>query len=136
MSMAEYDDMGYDSEDIRELRRKESVTRHKGKIERAAKRYGWRLEQEQGNIGLLIFVKTLPGFDDAQINVYTTKMTVTTILWHPKRGKGSMYRLNVPFHMLAAIFENPRVHSSKFNHAGGYFPRKASTQMPKEFYGI
>jgi hypothetical protein len=99
-----------------------------------AERHGWALEQEQGNIGLLIFVKTLDGFDDAQINVYTTRMTVTTILTHPKRGRGSMYRLNVPFKMLDAIFQSPRVHASKFKHAGGYFARPAERGMPPGWY--
>ena len=52
--------------------------------------YEYRLEQEQENIGLLIFVA--PG---VQINVYYSKRTVATCLDHPTKGRTQMFRRNV-----------------------------------------
>lgn len=125
------DDMpDFDEEDRRP--RERNVTKNKDKIVRAAKRHGWTLREEQPNIGLLIFDKVCSVFEGdttnghAQVNVYTTAMTVTTIVNHPRRGRGQMYRLNVPWHMLEAIFKNPRVHARAFKHPGGYFPKKVS----------
>ena len=71
-----------------------------------AKRHGWKLEQEQKGIGLLVFVK-----DDKQVNVYTTKMTVGTALTHPKQGKTQLFRRDVSMQLLDKIFDNPRVHT-------------------------
>ena len=75
-------------------------------ILKAAKIHGYALEQEQPEIGLMIFTK-----GGVQINVYTTRMTVGTCLEHPKKGKTQMFRKNVSLELLDRIFKNPRVHT-------------------------
>lgn len=107
-----------------------SVTKNKDKIVALAAKYKWKLREDQTDIGLLIFEKMCSVFDGdtinghAQINVYTTTMTVTTIVNHPKRGRGQMYRRDVDWRFLDWIFKNPRVHASRFKHPGGYFPKR------------
>lgn len=57
--------------------------------------------------------------NDTRINVYYTTGTVGTCLNHPSQGKTQLFRRNVGMNELAAIFENPRVHTGK-----GYYYRK------------
>jgi hypothetical protein len=45
-----------------------------------------------------------------RINVYYSRMTVATVVDHPKFGRNSMYRKQVTFIDLAKIFANPRAH--------------------------
>lgn len=68
--------------------------------------YNWRETDHQENIGMLIFNRL-----DAQINIYYTKMTVTTCIKHPKLGKTQLFRRNVYFETLEKIFKNPRTHT-------------------------
>lgn len=75
-------------------------------IENLAKKKGYRLEQRQEDIGLLIFTK-----GRVQINVYTSKMTVGTCLQHPKSGRTQLFRKYVDMPLLAKIFEEPRIHT-------------------------
>ncbi|MCX5794925.1 MAG: hypothetical protein NTY77_05485 [Elusimicrobia bacterium] len=70
-----------------------------------ANKHGYRMEQHQENIFLLIFVK--PG---VQINVYYSTMTVGTAINHPKQGKTQLFRRGCSLQDLAAIFKNPRAH--------------------------
>lgn len=53
-----------------------------------------------------------------RINIYLTKMTVSTCLEHPKKGKTQLFRKNVSFEMLRDIFANPRKHTGK-----GYYTK-------------
>ncbi|HBA73067.1 MAG TPA: hypothetical protein DCZ63_13025 [Geobacter sp.] len=75
---------------------------------RVAKRHGYVLEQEQPEIRLLIFSK-----GSVQVNVYWTRMTVSTCLRHPTLGKTQLFRREVSLTLLDKIFENPRVHTDK-----------------------
>lgn len=71
-----------------------------------AKQNKWVEIDHQENIGMLRFEK-----EDAKINVYYTRMTVTTCIDHPKKGKTQLFRRNVDYKKLDAIFKKPRVHT-------------------------
>lgn len=73
-----------------------------------AKENGFIPLDYQKNIGMLSFTKA-----DVRINIYLTKMTVCTVVPHPKKGTNSLYRRNVSLELLKQIFENPRVHTNK-----------------------
>ncbi len=60
------------------------------------------------NTGMLRFKK-----DDIGINVYATKMTVTTEINHPKKGKTQLHRKTCTMLLLETIFSNPRIHTGK-----------------------
>lgn len=77
-------------------------------IARVGAKHGWVVEQEQRNIGLLILVR-----GDEQMNVYYTRMTVGTIVSHPKKGRTQMFRRNVSPSQLEMLMQKPRAHSSK-----------------------
>lgn len=68
----------------------------------------------QENIGLISYSD-----GSTRINVYLSKMTVSTCLNHPKKGKTQLFRKNVTKEMLSQIFEYPRKHTGK-----GYYTKK------------
>lgn len=72
---------------------------------------GYTLEEEQENIGLLIFTN-----GGVQVNVYTTRMTVGTVIHHPKQGATQLFRRRVSWPELDKIFKNPRVHTGHGYH--------------------
>lgn len=73
---------------------------------------GWRVREEQANIGLLILER--PG---EQVNVYYTRMTVGTCVFHPGQKKRTqLFRRNVTPHELDRILSNPRAHTGKGYH--------------------
>lgn len=53
---------------------------------------------------------------DVRINVYPTKMTVSTCIDHPKQGKTQLHRRHVSLKQLREIFNNPRLHTGKGYH--------------------
>lgn len=73
-----------------------------------AQRHGWKLEKRQHDISMLIYVR-----GNAQVNVYTTTMTVATSLNHPVQGKTQLFRRRVSHELLDQILRNPRVHTDK-----------------------
>jgi hypothetical protein len=77
-----------------------------------AKKHGWEFHDIQHNISMISFVKEVGG-DAARINVYMTKMTVSTAINHPKKGKTQLFRKRVGRNLMEQIFENPRVHTDK-----------------------
>lgn len=79
-----------------------------------AEEHGWVEIDFQWNIQMISFVKR-----DMRINVYLSKMTVGTVVNHPKHGRTQLFRRNVSDKMMAAIFNDPRTHTSI-----GYFERK------------
>lgn len=83
-------------------------------IKEISEKEGYDLIDYQENIGLISF-----GKKDVRINIYLTKMTVSTSLNHPKKGKTQLFRKNVNKEMLIKIFEYPRAHTGK-----GYFTKK------------
>lgn len=78
-------------------------------------RHGWLFLEEQPSIGMLSFCKDTTDSHHSflRINVYLTKMTVSTALQHPKQGKTQLFRRQVTPEELNKIFENPRVHTKK-----------------------
>lgn len=94
-----------------------------------AHRNNYVFAEEQANIGLLIFKK-----EDVQLNVWATKMTVSTTLTHPvTKRRAQLFRRRVSMKLLAQLFENPRLHTSK-----GYYGRyktnaTARTKFQQEF---
>lgn len=102
-----------------------SVTRNREAILALARQHGFKLREEQGEIGLLIFDR-----DGVQINIYTTTMTVATALDHPKAGKTQLFRRGVSMGLLSALFRKPRLHTGK-----GYFGKKPQ-RAPLDLLGI
>ena len=83
-------------------------------IEKVANQNDFNRIDFQENIGLISYS------DGAtRINIYLTKMTVSTCLNHPKKGKTQLFRKNVNLKMLGEIFEYPRKHTGK-----GYYNKK------------
>ena len=68
----------------------------------------WVEIDHQENIKMLSFTN-----GPSRINVYYSKMTVATVVNHPKLGRQTLYRRNVNFKQLAQLFENPRAHSAE-----------------------
>lgn len=81
-------------------------------VKASAKKHGWEFYDYQRNNEMLSFVKDIGGHR-ARINVYVSKMTVTTCINHPKKGKTQLFRKKVDYELLNKIFENPRIHTDK-----------------------
>jgi hypothetical protein len=58
-----------------------------------------------------------PGSD---INLYSTTMTVTTEILHPKKGKSQLHRKNLSEKQIKMVIDNPRTHTG----VGYYRKRK------------
>lgn len=84
-----------------------------GRIKELASKHGWKLLCHQENSYMLSFQKP-----EMRINVYYTKMTVTTCINHPRQGKTQLFRRNVDNKLMDKIFENPRIHTGL-----GYFTK-------------
>ncbi len=76
-----------------------------GFARKVAAKHGWAEIDHQANIMMVSFVK-----DGARVNVYYSKMTVATIVNHPRWGRNQMFRKHVGNEALCAIFRNPRAH--------------------------
>lgn len=50
---------------------------------------------------------------NVKLTVWLTKMTVRTVMKHPKQGVTQMFRKRCSFDELDAICKNPRVHTGK-----------------------
>ncbi len=72
---------------------------------KSASKYGWDEIDHQENIMMVSFKK-----GDSRINVYYSKMTVATVVTHPKWGRNQMFRRGVYGKALSEIFKNPRAH--------------------------
>jgi len=82
----------------------------KAEVAALANRHGWRLVDYQADIGMVSFVRGA-GDDEVRVNVYLSKLTVSTALRHPKRGRTQLYRKHVSLRDLERIFERPRAHT-------------------------
>ena len=85
-------------------------------LQKMAERHGWWMLDHQQNIGMISFLK-----GTARINVYYSRMTVTTVVDHPKLGRNSLYRKGVDMGTMEKIFINPRSHVGL-----GYHQRSAN----------
>lgn len=56
--------------------------------------------------------------NDEYVDVWYSKMTVGTVINHPKKGRTQMFRRNVSSKELLDIFTDPRTHTGK-----GYYKR-------------
>lgn len=70
-----------------------------------AAKHGWTEIDHQLNIFMVSFTR---GAD--RINIYYSRMTVATVVNHPRWGRNQMFRKHVWGEALEAIFENPRAH--------------------------
>ncbi len=77
-----------------------------------AESHGWNLIDNQQSIGMCSYSKTICGAK-ARINIYRSKMTVTTYIHHHKTGKNQLFRKKVSPELLDKIFKNPRIHTDK-----------------------
>ena len=69
---------------------------------------GYVFVEYQENNGTIIFER-----GDCKLIIYLTKMTVATVINHPKQGRGQLFRKNVSFDELKKICMNPRLHTGK-----------------------
>lgn len=83
-------------------------------IRELAKLHEWHEIDHQANIFMVSFKR-----EKVRCNVYYSKMTVATAMYHPKHGKSQLYRRNITPDELEKIFEWPRIHSGR-----GYFEKK------------
>lgn len=72
-------------------------------------KHGWREVWHRIDEGRVRFKK---GKDDI-VDVWYTKMTVGTIITHPTKGRGQLFRKHVSKGLLEDIFKNPRVHTGE-----------------------
>ena len=77
-------------------------------VDSLAKLEGWSRFDYQENIGMVSYSK-----NNVRVNVYLSKMTVSTAMNHPKKGKTQLFRRNVSMEQLWKLFKNPRVHTGK-----------------------
>ena len=78
------------------------------RIEAMAGAFGWEKIDLQPVIYMVSFRK-----DIRRINVYYSRrlLTVATIITHPTKGRGQLFRRFVTLNALKSIFLNPRVHT-------------------------
>lgn len=79
-------------------------------LDKIAHDHGWARIDHQENIGMASYEKVTKD-GPARINVYMTRMTVATIVNHPKDGRNQMFRKRVSQDLLKKIFANPRSHT-------------------------
>jgi len=77
-------------------------------IDALANKEGWLKIDYQENLGMVSYSK-----DRVRVNVYLSKMTVSTAMKHPKKGKTQLFRRDVSLEQLAELFKNPRKHTGK-----------------------
>lgn len=79
-----------------------------------AKTYEYREVLHNEEVGHLRFKKGIDTF----VDVWYTKMTVGTVLTHPIKGRGVLFRKNADETLLKKIFRNPRQHTGE-----GYYKK-------------
>ena len=75
-----------------------------------ATHHGWRIVKHD-EVTHMISFKHPVHVDWGRVNVYYSRMTVGTALFHPKKGRTQLFRKYVDGFMLSRIFLNPRVHT-------------------------
>lgn len=73
-----------------------------------ARGYGWQQIAHDYGTNMLSFKRK-----GERINVWYSKMTVSTAIKHPIKGFTQLYRKRVSTGLLEAIFNDPRVHTRK-----------------------
>lgn len=89
----------------------------KKQVKKFAKQHNWTWKEHRGDGNVLVFERYDKEGHRQQVNVYFTTGTVSTALWHPKKGKTQLHRKGVDEELLVEIFKNPRVHTGE----GYYF---------------
>ena len=84
-------------------------------IREMAKEAGWAEIDHQENISMVSFAK-----GSSRINLYYSRMTVATIVDHPRYGRNQMFRKRVPMAVLRELFNNPRRHTWHEDRIRGY----------------
>lgn len=88
-------------------------------VSKIAKKHGWHGIDFQKQSDLMIFKK-----GDPRIHVYLSKMTIITVIDHPKKGRNTLTRKKVyDIYIIESIFTNPRVHTGIGYHS------KSETRM-------
>lgn len=100
----------------------DSHTKKINSIIQLAKQENWYFYTHNKITMMLSFKKS-----GERINVFYTKMTVATCVFHPRFGKTQLFRKNVSMKELADIFKNPRTHTDK-----GYYT-KDGIKLGKSF---
>lgn len=78
----------------------------KNNIINLGKKHGWEFIADQPENFMISFFK-----NGTRINVWYTKMTVSTALNHPTKGKTQLYRKHVTPSILEEIFIKPRLNT-------------------------
>jgi hypothetical protein len=87
------------------------------KIREIAIKHEWVEIDNQENIMMISFTR-----NQERINVYYSRphrMTVATVLNHPRYGRKQLFRKYIKMYELEKIFNYPRAHTCK-----GYFTKK------------
>lgn len=85
------------------------------KAVRIAERHGWRELWHRENECRVRFKQG----KDTYLDLWYTKMTVGTVLTHPKKGRTQLFRRNADWLMVESLLKNPRHHTSE-----GYYANK------------
>lgn len=87
---------------------------HPDDLIKMAEKYGWRMVRNDETQLLCRFKK---GKDDI-VDVWWSRMTVGTIITHPKKGRKPLFRRHVDRKLMEKIFQYPRIHTGE-----GYYTR-------------
>lgn len=79
------------------------------KIHLAALESGWDFKVYDKNTGMISFIRE----GSERINIYLTKMSVATVVNHPKSGRNQLYRKNLSYNQVVKLLKNPRQHTGK-----------------------
>lgn len=89
------------------------------KIKLLGEAWGWRVGTYNKQNKSLLFRPMDLKSPFKNLIVYSTTMTVSTAMKHPKMGDTQLYRRNVSMTALEKIFKNPRIHTGR-----GYYNKK------------
>lgn len=73
-----------------------------------AAKHEWREIDWQDKTTMISFLR-----DGVRMNIYYTKMTVGTAMYHPTKHATQLYRKGVSYEQLEKLMENPRHHTGK-----------------------
>lgn len=88
------------------------------KCHELALQYDWLYQSYNPDTYQLDFIK-----GDERITIYLSKMTVGTVVIHPKQGRTQLFRKGVGYKLLEQLFKNPRYHSDR-----GYKTKKEKSK--------
>lgn len=80
-----------------------------------SEKLGYELIKVDYSTGMIRFYQRV---NLVAVNIYTTTLTVTTEIFHPKKGKSQLHRKRLSVSDIVKVLENPRLHTGK-----GYYKK-------------